>query len=94
MAAVRTANIVTRASLLASWHAAERTAEPFKLVVNHASAAGQLLEHAGGDVVLALTMLPYYPNPFWDAVRACLERAQREEYAVAIAPTEPPIEGE
>ena len=80
MAAVANGNVVTRTALIAAWRAAQRRADAEGAVVlNAASAAGQALDFAEGDPVIAATMLPDSEGTFWGLVRNYLERVTREE---------------
>ncbi len=71
------ANVRTRAALLASWHAAQKSADASgAIVLNHASAAGFLIAtHA--SVATAIAQCP--PDPWWKTAREYLERAAEED---------------
>lgn len=76
-------NIRTRASLLASWYAAQRVAGANGAVIlNHASAAGMLLDQRGGDVVVAIEKCP--AEVWWMPVVEYLKKVADDDLASAM----------
>ena len=72
-------NIRTRASLLASWYAAQRVAGANgAIILNHASAAGFLLEQ---HVVTTIAIAFCPTEPWWSTVRRYLSEVVDEELA-------------
>jgi hypothetical protein len=70
-------NIRTRATLLASWYAAQKVADTEGgIVLNHASAAGMLLDQHR-VVAIATKFCP--PERWWDPVRRYLTAVAQEE---------------
>lgn len=76
-------NARTRASLLASWRNAQRVAGMNGAVMlNHASAAGMLLDQHS-DVRVALEKCP--TEPWWTTVSEYLAKVANEEIAPLAA---------
>lgn len=72
-------NIRTRATLLASWHAAQRVADrDGAIILNHASAAGMLLEQ---HRIVGVAILLCPTDPWWVPVREYLAQVHADEQA-------------
>lgn len=75
-------NVRTRASLLASWYAAQRVAGANGAVIlNHASAAGMLLDQHV-DVVTAIEKCP--AEPWWIPVVEYLKKVADDDLEAAM----------
>jgi|GEM_PF-3694588 len=75
-------NVRTRASLLASWGAAKNMADTNgAIVLNHASAAGFLIEQ---HLVIAIAIALCPTEPWWETVREYLRQVEREEKAAEL----------
>lgn len=77
-------NVRTRASLLASWYAAQKIAGANGAVIlNHASAAGMLLDQHDGNVQIAIEKCP--TDPWWIRVLESLVEVSKEDCEDVVA---------